>query len=77
MKKDQVPVFAVTGWEFHNIKEHDAMVMKLHFAKPPATPDSKQLETPVLSFTSVQLSALISSLQAKLTDLQKTEGGLH
>lgn len=73
MQKGQIPVFAVTGWEHKNIKEHNALVLKLHYTKPDAIPGSEQFETPILSLTSVQLTAFISTLQAKLSDLQNSE----
>lgn len=70
------PVFAVNGWEFHQVIEHDALVFKFFYTRPPHAPNSKLHSTQVFSLPAAEITNLISVLRESLEILRSGDEDL-
>ncbi|CAJ0994595.1 hypothetical protein SODG_006408 [Sodalis praecaptivus] len=81
-KKDDIPVFPVTGWKAGPLRGYDALTLKFQYLSSPMQPIEEAQETQFLGITTQMARTLIADLQKHIDSLensaiQSPEGDKH
>ncbi|MEX9896606.1 bssS family protein [Providencia rettgeri] len=72
-KKDDIPVFPISGYQIGPLKGYDALVMKLQYLSSPMQSLDQAQETNFFALSPTVVRGIISDLQKHLETLEKSE----